>query len=87
MRESQLNDDVIYDNDKKIDLVNDLDPLEKITLESNYIKENINAFQLIRNRKFSEASEIYNKCIDIAKKLKDNYKIKDSMCNYYISLF
>jgi hypothetical protein len=87
MRESQLNDDVIYDNDKKIDLVNDLDPLEKITLESNYIKENINAFQLIRNRKFSEASEIYNKCIDIAKKLKDNYKIKDSMCNYSISLF
>ena len=75
------------DSEEQIDLLNNLPPIEKITLESNYIKENINAFQLIRNRKYSEASEIYKNCIDIAKKLEDNYKIKDSICNYSISLF
>ena len=93
MRNIQSNDDDILnnddnsDNEEQIELLNNLPPLEKITLESNYIKENINAFQLIRNRKYSEASEIYKKCIDMAKKLDDNYKIKDSICNYSISLF
>ena len=51
------------DSEEQIDLLNNLPPIEKITLESNYIKENINAFQLIRNRKYSEASEIYKKCM------------------------
>ncbi len=44
-------------------ILNNLESMERIILESNYIKENI------------------------AKKLDDNYKIRDSICNYAISLF
>ena len=68
-------------------ILNNLEPMERITLESNYIKANINAFQLIRNRNYQKATESYEICINIAKKLDDNYKIRDSICNYAISLF
>ena len=68
-------------------ILNNLEPMERITLESNYIKANINAFQLIRNRNYQKATESYEICINIANKLDDNYKIRDSICNYAISLF
>ncbi len=68
-------------------ILNNLEPMERITLESNYIKENSSAFQLIRSRNYPKATESYEICINIAKKLDDNYKIRDSICNYAISLF
>jgi hypothetical protein len=64
-----------------------LEPLEKISLESNYIEENINSFKLIRKRNYFEAVESYKNCLNIAQKLKDKYKIKDSLCNYAICQF
>ena len=68
-------------------IINNLEPMERITLESNYIKENSSAFQLIRSRNYPKATESYEICINIAKRLDDNYKIRDSICNYAISLF
>ena len=78
--------DYSYLENEDNEIPNDL-PLERITLESNYIKENIKAFQLIRKRNYIEATKTYKTCINIAEKLKDNYKIRDSHCNYSISLF
>ena len=78
--------DYSYSENEDNEIPNDL-PLERITLESNYIKENIKAFQLIRKRNYIEATKTYKTCINIAEKLKDNYKIRDSHCNYSISLF
>ena len=68
-------------------IINNLEPMERITLESNYIKENSSAFQFIRSRNYPKATESYEICINIAKRLDDNYKIRDSICNYAISLF
>ena len=82
MNEKDYSDSENEDNE----IPNDL-PLERITLESNYIKENIKAFQLIRKRNYIEATKTYKTCINIAEQLKDNYKIRDSHCNYSISLF
>ena len=78
--------DYSYSENEDNEIPNDLS-LERITLESNYIKENIKAFQLIRKRNYIEATKTYKTCINIAEKLKDNYKIRDSHCNYSISLF
>ena len=78
--------DYSYSENEDNEIPNDL-PLERITLESNYIKENIKAFQLIRKRNYIEATKTYKTCINIAEQLKDNYKIRDSHCNYSISLF
>ena len=68
-------------------ILNNLEPMERITYESNYIKENIAAFQFIRKRNYLKAIESYKNCVNIAKKLEDNYKIRDSLCNYAISLY
>ena len=68
-------------------ILNNLEPMERITYESNYIKENIAAFQFIRKRNYLKAIESYKNCVNIAKKLEDNYKIRDSICNYAISLY
>ncbi len=68
-------------------ILNNLEPMERITYESNYIKENIEAFQFIRKRNYLKAIESYKNCVNIAKKLEDNYKIRDSLCNYAISLY
>ena len=78
--------DYSYSENEDNEIPNDLS-LERITLESNYIKENIKAFQLIRKRNYMEATKTYKTCINIAEELKDNYKIRDSHCNYSISLF
>ena len=78
--------DYSYSENEDNEIPNDLS-LERITLESNYIKENIKAFQLIRKRNYIEATKTYKTCINIAEQLKDNYKIRDSHCNYSISLF
>ena len=78
--------DYSYSENEDNEIPNDLS-LERITLESNYIKENIKAFQLIRKRNYIEATKTYKTCINIAEELKDNYKIRDSHCNYSISLF
>jgi hypothetical protein len=86
VKEKMNEKDYSYSENEDNEIPNDL-PLERITLESNYIKENIKAFQLIRKRNYIEATKTYKTCINIAEQLKDNYKIRDSHCNYSISLF
>ena len=60
---------------------------EKIVLESDYVQQNIVAFRCIRNRDYIKASSAYKQCLIIASKLGNNFKIKDSLCNYGVSLF
>ena len=60
---------------------------ERIKIESDYVQQNINAFKYIRNREYIRASEIYKQCLILANKLGNSFKIKDSLCNYAVSLF
>ena len=60
---------------------------ERISIESDYVQQNIIAFKYIRNRDYISASEAYKQCFFLSNKLGNNYKIKDSLCNYGVSLF
>jgi len=60
---------------------------ERISIESDYVQQNIIAFRFIRNRDYIRASEAYKQCLSLANKLGNNFKIKDSLCNYGVSLF
>ena len=60
---------------------------ERIKIESDYVQQNIIAFKYIRNREYIRASEIYKQCLILANKLGNSFKIKDSLCNYGVSLF
>ena len=60
---------------------------EKIALESDYVQKNISAFRYIRNRDYIRASEIYKECLILSNKLGNSFKMKDSLCNYGVSLF
>ena len=60
---------------------------EKIVLESDYVQTNISAFRYIRNRDYIRASEAYKQCLILSNKLGNSFKIKDSLCNYGVSLF
>ena len=60
---------------------------ERIPFESDYVQQNIVAFKYIRKRDYIRASEAYKQCLILANKLGNNYKIKDSLCNYGVSLF
>ena len=60
---------------------------ERISIESDYVQQNIIAFRYIRNRDYISASEAYKQCLFLANKLGNNYKIKDALCNYGVSLF
>ena len=60
---------------------------ERISIESDYVQQNIIAFRYIRNRDYMSASEAYRQCLLLANKLGNNFKIKDSLCNYGVSLF
>lgn len=73
-------------NDTSSSVLN-LDPRERIALESNYIQYNISAFKTIHNRNYQKSADIYKDCLSIAEQLKDSYKINDSLCNYSIALF
>ena len=76
--ESDINS--MYDNNK-------LSLQDKIVLESDYVQKNISAFRYIRNRDYIRASESYKQCLDISNKLGSSFKIKDSFCNYGVSLY
>jgi len=60
---------------------------EKIVLESDYVQKNISAFRYIRNRDYTGASEAYKECLILSNKLGNSFKIKDSLCNYGVSLY
>ena len=60
---------------------------ERIKIESDYIQLNITAFRYIRSRDYIRASESYKQCLILSNKLGDNFKIKDSLCNYGVSLY
>ena len=60
---------------------------EKIVLESDYVQKNISAFRYIRNRDYTRASEAYKECLILSNKLGNSFKIKDSLCNYGVSLY
>ena len=60
---------------------------EKIVLESDYVQKNISAFRYIRNRDYIRASEAYKECLILSNKLGNSFKIKDSLCNYGVSLY
>ena len=60
---------------------------EKIVLESDYVQKNISAFRYIRNRDYTRASEAYKECLLLSNKLGNSFKIKDSLCNYGVSLY
>ena len=80
------NNDNFFNNNNNQNYLN-IDPFEKINLESNYIEANINSFKFIRKRNYIDAVESYKNCLNIAQKLNDKYKIKDSLCNYAICQF
>ena len=67
--------------------MNKLSLQEKIVLESEYVQKNIEAFRLIRNRDYTRASESYKQCLILSNKLCNGFKIKDSLCNYGVSLY
>ena len=60
---------------------------EKISLESDYVQKNILAFRYIRNRDYPRACEAYKQCLILSNKLGNAFKIKDSLCNYGVSLY
>ena len=60
---------------------------EKISLESDYVQKNILAFRYIRNRDYPRACETYKQCLILSNKLGNGFKIKDSLCNYGVSLY
>ena len=60
---------------------------EKMVLESDYVQKNITAFRYIRNRDYIRASEAYKECLILSNKLGSSFKIKDSLCNYGVSLY
>ena len=78
---------LLEEDDASLCLNNSFDILDRVNSESEYVQQNINAFRLIRAREYLKASEAYKTCLAIATKLGNNYKIKDSLCNYGISLF
>ena len=60
---------------------------ERIKIESDYVQQNITAFRYIRSRDYIRASESYKQCLFLSNKLGDSFKIKDSLCNYGVSLY
>ena len=60
---------------------------DRVKIESDYVQKNIEAFKYIRNRDYINACESYKQSLILANKLGNNYKIKDSLCNYGVSLF
>ena len=60
---------------------------ERIKIESDYVQQNITAFRYIRSRDYIRASESYKQCLILSNKLGDSFKIKDSLCNYGVSLY
>ena len=77
----------ILENDIISSYGNNLNMKERITIESDYIQQNILGFRFIRRRDYIKASESYKQCLFLANKLGDNFKIKDSLCNYGVSLY
>ena len=73
-------------NDTSSSVLN-LDPRERIALESNYIQYNISAFKTIHNRNYQKSADIYKDCLSIAEQLKDSDKINDSLCSDSIASF
>ncbi len=61
--------------------------MERIKFESEYIKQNIEAYKLLRSYNYSKAVTKYKQCSAIANNLKDDYKVADSSCNQAIALF
>ena len=66
---------------------NNLSLQDKIVLESDYVQKNIKVFRYIRNKDYVLASESYKQCLDLSNKLGNSFKIKDSLCNYSVSLY
>ena len=78
----------ILENDSNSNFTNyNLNVEERIKIESDYVQQNIIAFRYIRNRDYMRASESYKQCIILANRLGNSFKIKDSLCNYGVSLF
>jgi hypothetical protein len=59
----------------------------RINLESDYIQHNLDAFQLIKLKDYSKASEAYQQSVSVAKQLSDDYKLCDSLTNLGITEF
>ena len=78
----------ILENDVTSSYANyNLSMQERISIESDYIQQNISGFRFIRKRDYIKASDSYKQCLILANKLRDNFKIKDALCNYGVSLF
>ena len=78
----------ILENDSNSNFTNyNLNVEERIKIESDYVQQNIIAFRYIRSRDYMRASESYKQCIILANRLGNSFKIKDSLCNYGVSLF
>ena len=60
---------------------------ERIKIESDYVQQNISAFRYIRSRDYIRASEAYKQCLILSNRLGNNFKIKDSLSNYGVSLY
>jgi hypothetical protein len=59
----------------------------KLKDESDYIQFCINGFKLVQERDYQNAGIQYKESLTIARKLEDDYKYSDSLCNYGIAQF
>jgi len=59
----------------------------KLKDESDYIQFCINGFKLVQERDYQHAGIQYKESLTIARKLEDDYKYSDSLCNYGITQF
>jgi len=66
---------------------NDTTNLTQIFKDSDYIQKNIEAFQHLRIRDYSNAKNSYKECVNISRELDDDYKFADSLANYGICQF
>jgi tetratricopeptide (TPR) repeat protein len=59
----------------------------RINLESDYIQQNLTAYQSVKSRDYPKAEEAYSESVNIAKQLADDYKLSDSLSNLGITEF
>lgn len=68
-------------------VVNNVQMIDKINILSDYVHNNLKAFQYLRNKNYISAKKTYKLCINIAIELKDTFKHIESLTNLAISQY
>jgi len=61
--------------------------VDRINILSDYVHNNLKAFQYLRNKNYISAKKTYKVCVNIAIELKDTFKHAESLTNLAISQY